>query len=414
MEHGLGQPSGIGVVARAMIAVEERDTVVKVMFGAMGEGESRPLFAIGADHILMGHATKRDDDLKVGEGGQTGLEKPTAHFGLGACGLVLWRDATHDIGDHAVDKFQTVIGPRVIGAFGKAELQERWVEKVTRPIACKGAPRPIGSLKAWRQTHHEKSYLVRPKGGHRRVEPIRMSLLICRSEIHKSRAQGAIEGGFGCVGRVHGCHKRFHAGTGRDPSDRPGTNLRQALAMQSCAVLVRESEMILVALGANLPGPWGPPRQGLEAALGQFPTYGLQVEALSSFYRTPAVTPYAQPDFVNAVVRIATALDPSELLKQLHRIEAAFGRVRSQRWEERTLDLDLIDYNGLIQRETAENSLILPHPRAAERAFVLGPLCDVAPEWRHPVLSASASDLLAALPAADRGGLVKLDTASKA
>jgi len=172
--------------------------------------------------------------------------------------------------------------------------------------------------------------------------------------------------------------------------------------------------MILVALGANLPGPWGRPRQGLEAALGQFPSYGLRVEAVSPFYRTPAVTPYDQPDFVNAVVRISTALSPSELLKQLHRIEAAFGRVRSQRWEERTLDLDLIDYNGLIQQETAGNGPVLPHPRAAERAFVLGPLADVAPEWRHPRLSASVSELLAALPARDRGGLVRLDAASKA
>jgi 2-amino-4-hydroxy-6-hydroxymethyldihydropteridine diphosphokinase len=172
--------------------------------------------------------------------------------------------------------------------------------------------------------------------------------------------------------------------------------------------------MILIALGANLSGPWGTPREGLGAALGQFPAYGLQVEAASALYQTPAVTPYAQPDFVNAVARISTALDPSELLKQLHRIEAAFGRVRSQRWEERTLDLDLIDYNGLILRETVENRLILPHPRAAERAFVLGPLVDVAPEWRHPVLSASVSELLAAQPGADRAGLVRLDAASKA
>jgi len=172
--------------------------------------------------------------------------------------------------------------------------------------------------------------------------------------------------------------------------------------------------MILVALGANLPGPWGPPRKGLEAALGQFPTYGLRVEAASPFYQTPAVTPYAQPDFVNAVARISTALDPLELLKQLHRIEAAFGRVRSHRWEERTLDLDLIDYNGLILHETAENRLILPHPRAAERAFVLGPLAELAPEWRHPVLSVSVSELLAAQPGADRAVLVRLDSASKA
>ncbi len=168
--------------------------------------------------------------------------------------------------------------------------------------------------------------------------------------------------------------------------------------------------MILVALGANLPGNWGSPKKGLQAALGQFPAYGLHVEAVSAFYQTPAVTPYAQPDFVNAVAQISTALDPSELLQQLHRIEAAFGRVRGQRWAERTLDLDLIDYNGLINPETRENEPVLPHPRVAERAFVLGPLADVAPDWRHPVLAMSVTEMLDALPAADRQGLVPLSS----
>ncbi len=172
--------------------------------------------------------------------------------------------------------------------------------------------------------------------------------------------------------------------------------------------------MILVALGANLPGTWGSPKRGVEAALEQFPAYGLKVEAVSRFYRTPAVTPYAQPDFVNAVARISTALDPSELLQQLHRIEADFGRVRTQRWSERTLDLDLIDYNGLIWPETGGNEPILPHPRAAERGFVLVPLADVAPDWRHPVLSASVADLLRALPDGDQTGIVPIATISSA
>lgn len=171
--------------------------------------------------------------------------------------------------------------------------------------------------------------------------------------------------------------------------------------------------MILVALGANLPGSWGSPEQGLEAALAQFPTYGLTAEAISPFYQTPAVTPYAQPDFVNAVASISTALNPSELLKQLHRIEAAFGRVRGQRWAERTLDLDLIDYNGLVLPETGGKGPILPHPRMAERAFVLGPLVDIAPSWRHPILGTSAKELFEAVAIEDRQGLKQLTSASK-
>ncbi len=169
--------------------------------------------------------------------------------------------------------------------------------------------------------------------------------------------------------------------------------------------------MILVALGANLPGAWGSPKQGIEAALRQFPTYGLRVDAVSRLYRTPAITPYAQPDFVNAVAAISTALNPTELLKQLHRIEADFGRVRGQRWAERTLDLDLIDYEGLINPESAGNGPVLPHPRAAERAFVLGPLADVVPQWRHPILGREVTQLLSALPAGEREGLVPLGSA---
>ncbi|HBM88720.1 MAG: 2-amino-4-hydroxy-6-hydroxymethyldihydropteridine diphosphokinase [Parvibaculaceae bacterium] len=171
--------------------------------------------------------------------------------------------------------------------------------------------------------------------------------------------------------------------------------------------------MILVALGANLPGSWGSPKEGLEAALAQFPTYGLKVETVSPFYLTPAVTPYAQPDFVNGVASISSALDPSELLKQLHRIEAAFGRVRGQRWAERTLDLDLIDYNNLVLPESGGKGPVLPHPRVAERAFVLGPLVDIAPNWRHPILGTSAKELFEAVSIEDRQGMKQLTSASK-
>ena len=166
--------------------------------------------------------------------------------------------------------------------------------------------------------------------------------------------------------------------------------------------------MILVALGANLPGSWGAPEASLRAALEQFPSYGLHVEAISPFYRTRAVTPYAQPDFINAVAHISTAMAPSALLAQLHRIEAAFGRVRGQRWEERTLDLDILDFDGLIQPEVDTNQLILPHPRLSDRAFVLVPLRDVAPIWCHPVTGVAVSKLLGALTTQDREGVEPL------
>jgi 2-amino-4-hydroxy-6-hydroxymethyldihydropteridine diphosphokinase len=166
--------------------------------------------------------------------------------------------------------------------------------------------------------------------------------------------------------------------------------------------------MILVALGANLSGPWGGPEEGLVHALGQFPSYGLHLDAFSAIYRTPAVTPYAQPDFMNAVARVSCAFSPDELLAQLHRIEAAFGRVRGQRWQERTLDLDLLDFDGLVWPENGSNHLVLPHPRLSVRGFVLVPLAELAPDWRHPISGETAKEMLKSLPIGEKQGIVRL------
>lgn len=166
--------------------------------------------------------------------------------------------------------------------------------------------------------------------------------------------------------------------------------------------------MIFVALGANLSGPWGGPEAGVKEALQRFASYGIKVVAVSALYRTPAITPYAQPDFVNAVAKVESALSPKALLAQLHRIEEAFGRVRTQRWQERTLDLDLLDYDGLSWPEAAANQLVLPHPRLSMRGFVLVPLAEIAPDWRHPVTGKSALDLLESLPESEKRGITAI------
>lgn len=169
--------------------------------------------------------------------------------------------------------------------------------------------------------------------------------------------------------------------------------------------------MILIALGANLPTVHGGPLATLEAALGVMPAFGVTVLRRSSFYLTPAIAPYAQPPFVNAVAEVATALPVGALLEMLHRIEERFGRVRRTRWGERTLDLDLLDYDGEVIPPAGPQGLaaglgpiplVLPHPGIAERAFVLIPLMELAPEWRHPVSGKGARALLRALQA-DRG-----------
>jgi 2-amino-4-hydroxy-6-hydroxymethyldihydropteridine diphosphokinase len=154
--------------------------------------------------------------------------------------------------------------------------------------------------------------------------------------------------------------------------------------------------MILIALGANLPSAVGGPEKTLEAALAAIQSRGVRVEQVSRYYRSLAWPNPSDPPFVNAVARLKTKLSPAELLHLLHQVEAEFGRVRGEKNAPRTLDLDLIDYDGRIE----EGEVDLPHPRVATRAFVLTPLREVAPNWRHPVSGSTVSDLIAALPPA--------------
>jgi 2-amino-4-hydroxy-6-hydroxymethyldihydropteridine diphosphokinase len=149
--------------------------------------------------------------------------------------------------------------------------------------------------------------------------------------------------------------------------------------------------MIYVALGASVPSAVGPPQVTLRRALEAMPRHGIQVLAVSSFYRSEAWPNPADPPFVNAVAEVKTRLMPGQLLRALLVIEKAFGRVRKRSNEPRTLDLDLVDYGGLV---SDAEQLMLPHPRMHERAFVLRPLADIAPAWRHPDTGEPISVLL--------------------
>ncbi|RYF90888.1 MAG: 2-amino-4-hydroxy-6-hydroxymethyldihydropteridine diphosphokinase [Caulobacteraceae bacterium] len=147
---------------------------------------------------------------------------------------------------------------------------------------------------------------------------------------------------------------------------------------------------MIVALGSNLPGGYRDVPALLEAALEAFPAHGLSVAARSGWWRSAAWPDPAMPAYTNGVVLVETALSVRETLLQLHEIEAAFGRTRHRANAPRTLDLDLIAHGRAV---IGEGGLQVPHPRAHERRFVMGPLADVAPRWRHPVSGASAANL---------------------
>lgn len=181
-----------------------------------------------------------------------------------------------------------------------------------------------------------------------------------------------------------------------------------------------DSAEILIAMGANLPFAGHDPAETLRLAVKALAEEELSLQRLSRFYATPCFPAGAGPDYVNAaaVLSVADGAEVGAILAALHRVEARFGRERVQRWGMRTLDLDLVAIGDLVlpdpvlqaqwrgmppdaQARTTPDRLILPHPRLQDRAFVLVPLADVAPDWHHPLVGQSVRQMLAALPPAD-------------
>jgi 2-amino-4-hydroxy-6-hydroxymethyldihydropteridine diphosphokinase len=153
---------------------------------------------------------------------------------------------------------------------------------------------------------------------------------------------------------------------------------------------LEDNDMAVVALGSNLAGAYPSREALLEAALAAMPNMGIKVRTRSSWWSSAAWPDPTKPRYLNGVALVDPDSSPRDLLNQLMNLERAFRRVRGESQADRTLDLDLIAYGRVC---LDEEGLVLPHPRAAERKFVMGPLAEIAPNWRHPKSGATAAVL---------------------
>lgn len=162
-----------------------------------------------------------------------------------------------------------------------------------------------------------------------------------------------------------------------------------------------------LCLGGNSDGCWGDPIAAMQRAMASLEQQGLRVIAQSDVFETPPVGIVRQARFANMVIAVKGSVAPAQLLRMAKRIEWAAGRRSGVRWGPRPLDIDLLDYAGrqinVGDGKRVAGRLVLPHPEMHRRGFVLVPLAQVAPHWRHPVSGMTARSLIARRPTLARG-----------
>ena len=339
-------------------------------------------------------------DFKSWQAGQTGGEIGAAIIYLGPHRLVLWRHAAHRIGYHAIFQPQPVIYVLVVSAFGKAEFIQRRIQQIAGPIAGERSAGTVGTGHARREADNQQFRVGVAKARHGRVKPIRLGGAGFIAIGGEARADLAVLIGQG--GKlIHARHDTRFAVLVKQPA-----HARHSLAISRKGGYAKR--MIYLALGSNMRGAFADSRQLVEAAITNLPLAGAQLVRRAPLYGSLAVGPkvegQAQHDYINTVVAVRSVTPAIGLLRRLHALEAAFGRQRRVQWGPRTLDIDIISYHGAAHMHGAQ----IPHPRLAERAFVLRPLADIAPGWRHPISGAPIAALLAKLPPQARHGLKKL------
>ncbi len=189
--------------------------------------------------------------------------------------------------------------------------------------------------------------------------------------------------------------------------------------------MLENTPIALIAAGGNISSPRGDPLQAIVGAIKILSAPPLSLRAVSRFYATPCFPAGAGPDYVNGAFSLETELTSGQILQTLHGVEQEYSRNRLNRWGTRTLDLDLIALGDQVlpeaqtlrfwmdlpahqQTQRTPDRLLLPHPRMQDRAFVLAPLMDIAPKWRHPLSGQTVAQMWAALPAADRAAVTPL------
>ena len=167
--------------------------------------------------------------------------------------------------------------------------------------------------------------------------------------------------------------------------------------------------MIFLGLGSNLPSKNGDRFTNINIAISFLEAYGIKVIKKSSFYETPSYPNKKNPKFINAVILVETILPPIDLMSVLIFIEEKLGRKRSKKNDPRTCDIDIIDYNSQILNLRYNNlDLTVPHKKLSTRNFILFPLQEIFPMWKHPKTKENISVLVKKLSEEDKNSILKV------
>ena len=168
--------------------------------------------------------------------------------------------------------------------------------------------------------------------------------------------------------------------------------------------------MIYLAIGSNLSSKHGDRFKNITLAIDYIEENNIKILKKSSFYETPSYPDKKNPKFINVVIIVETKLSPKDLMLLLINIEKKFDRKRNKKNEPRTCDIDIIDYNKQILKISDNQiDLILPHEKTTHRNFVLYPLSEISPNWKHPVSNAKVNSLIQKLPDLDKKSVLKLN-----